>query len=443
MPVDFRTTFFLANRRKPVYYGGMGNKDQNPAAGKNENDRPRQVPPALCAALDFRLFPVNMNVLPWVADTLAEACFTHALVSWGGSFPLSEEKRLCADHAYPEEVVSGFISRLRKNGITCLTLLPTLTGLAGLLSCAGYSYLSHAGKSGDGIDPAGTGARALMEGIIEDICGLTIDVPVILDIRGWKGYENRKALWHSYILPLTERAKSVSGGAGWYLDSPPTGKDIPDSTQQPAYLFTDGSEIQFGSDFKSAFPFLVIRTGSSLTFSERPAAPPPEPGRSKPPKSGLYETGTGICLAQEKDFLNPLGAELCPPIFNLGELLRAIEFFTGKQGPGAGARIAHQKATMDKLAAGTRKVRDILFKAKEIILLSQKEPFYGARLRPSAEKLLGESERGILTLKEDGQKLKKGAAFLLEGESFSLVLNSAVQALEEEQGTLTFRLGQL
>ncbi|TFG63405.1 MAG: hypothetical protein E4H36_05670 [Spirochaetales bacterium] len=383
-----------------------------------------------CLGMDFHLFPVNSNFLSTFTGIVSGAGYTHALVYWGGSFPWRVDKRLSMDSCYREEAAAGFIRQLKKSGVAGMNLLPVFKNLSGILYCGGYRYLRNSSSPPDGINPLETGARKLMEDVLEDVVSLLPDTPVVLDIRGLREYGDRETVCRSYLLPLLR----APGVGGVYAD--------PESLalaakiwkrKPPAYIFIDGS----GAFDQTAGPgSLVCRVRrftaeGKVLFRGAGAGTLDESSDSSP-----------FCAVFTSDFPEFPEAEAMPAVF-FPDRLRAA---AGGGGPQNGTP-PEELMNAKKMLLGFRRLVlstwGEVIQVKEMIVHSQKSALIKAEYGLAEEAILVSVGKRIKALEKRAEILAETATPFLEGAGFRILLESKIQCLEEEFVLLKARYSQL
>jgi len=119
-----------------------------------------------------------------IVSLLAALRLNMTVLHWGELFPWSFEERLRSPYAYPEQVISGFYSRLREEGIEAYTLVPGPDYFGFILRLKSFAYLRRGKDTIDALDIRMPGARQLVYEMIDDIVHICTPTGIFLESDG-------------------------------------------------------------------------------------------------------------------------------------------------------------------------------------------------------------------------------------------------------------------
>ena len=137
--------------------------------------------------IDFSVFPLVPEKLLYLLDNLSLLRINTLAVRWGGLFPWKFEERLQSPHAYPEQVLSGFYTRAKKNGIRVYTIIPGPENLHFVLRIKPFAYLRKYPQLTDILNPAAPGAFNLVNEMVDDICSICEPTDIFIESSGSAG----------------------------------------------------------------------------------------------------------------------------------------------------------------------------------------------------------------------------------------------------------------
>ncbi|MBN2050114.1 MAG: hypothetical protein JW760_06690 [Spirochaetales bacterium] len=148
---------------------------------------------------------------------------------WGNLFPWRFEERVQSAFAYPDQVISGFYEKLKKEHLESYTLIPAPQRLSFLLSVKAFQHLRKNPRNVDLLDVANPAARQLMLEMIEDILHITDFAGLFFESEGIQesdsvpeeeGFSTSKEITHAYYYHLIESSLLAGGKVLWQVSGP-------------------------------------------------------------------------------------------------------------------------------------------------------------------------------------------------------------------------------
>jgi len=127
------------------------------------------VVPLRVVHLDLKGLPPTPDRLLSLLKVFAAARYNAVMVEWEDMFPWTVDERFRCETAYTPEQVDQFHAAAEESGLEIIPLVQCLGHMETPLSVAGYEHLREVPYRSDVLNPLASGARELVERMIDDV----------------------------------------------------------------------------------------------------------------------------------------------------------------------------------------------------------------------------------------------------------------------------------
>lgn len=132
--------------------------------------------PVRAVHLDLKGVPPSFERLLKLVEIYAAAKYNAILVEWEGEFPWKLDRRFRTETSLTDAQVREFHEKARKHGLEIIPLIQCLGHLENVLRIPDYKNLREVPHEFDVLNPLATGARELIERMMDEVLQLSPDI---------------------------------------------------------------------------------------------------------------------------------------------------------------------------------------------------------------------------------------------------------------------------